>query len=68
MNSTTRVKRLEQIAVAAIAATVLSTNIALSQTTAAQGQTTMASQQAFSKKQLAIAPISAATAIGDMNR
>jgi 4-carboxymuconolactone decarboxylase len=68
MNSTTRVKRLKQIAVAAMAATVLSTNIALSQTAANQGQTTMTSEQALSRKQQAIAPIGAAVAIGDMAR
>jgi alkylhydroperoxidase/carboxymuconolactone decarboxylase family protein YurZ len=66
MNNTTRVKRLKQIAVAAIAATVLSTNIAFSQTAVNQGQTTMTSQQALSQKQQAIAPIGAAVAIGDM--
>jgi 4-carboxymuconolactone decarboxylase len=68
MNSTTRVKRLKQIAVASVAATVLSTNIALSQTAANQGQTTMTSEQALSRKQQDIAPIGAAAAIGDMAR
>jgi 4-carboxymuconolactone decarboxylase len=68
MNSTTRAKRTKQIAVAAIAATVLSTNIAFSQKAADQGQTTMTSQQALSQKQLAIAPIGAAVAVGDMAR
>jgi 4-carboxymuconolactone decarboxylase len=68
MNSTTRAKRTKQIAVAAIAATVLSTNIAFSQKAADQGQTTMTSQQALSQKQLATAPIGAAVAVGDMAR
>jgi 4-carboxymuconolactone decarboxylase len=68
MNSTTHVERLKQVAVAAIAATVLSTNFAFSQTAVNQKQTTMTSQQALSQKQQAIPPIAVGVAIGDMEQ
>jgi alkylhydroperoxidase/carboxymuconolactone decarboxylase family protein YurZ len=68
MNSTTHVERLKQVAVATIAATVLSTNFAFSQAAVNQEQTTMTSQQALSQKQQAIPPISVAVAIGDMEQ
>jgi len=57
---------MKQIAVMVMAATVLATNPAISQTQANQGQTTMGSQQALSQKQQAIAPIAAAVAIGEV--
>ena len=66
MSNTTRANQMKQIAIALMAATVLSTNPAFSQTQANQGQTTMTSQQALSQKQQAIAPIAAATALGEM--
>jgi 4-carboxymuconolactone decarboxylase len=68
MNNTTHVERLKQVAVAAIAATVLSTNFAFSQAALNQGQTTMTSQQALSQKQQAIPPIAVGVAIGDMEQ
>jgi 4-carboxymuconolactone decarboxylase len=68
MNNTTRAKRINQIAVAAIVATVLTTNGAFSQAPVNQRQATMTSVQALSQKQQAIPPISVAVAIGDMEQ
>jgi 4-carboxymuconolactone decarboxylase len=68
MNNTTHVERLKQVAVAAIAATVLSTNFAFSQAAVTQGQTTMTSGQALSRKQQAIPPIAVGVAMGDMEQ
>jgi 4-carboxymuconolactone decarboxylase len=68
MNNTKHVERLKHGAVAAIAATVLSTNFAFSQAATNQGQTTMTSQQTLSQKQQAIPPIAVGVAIGDMEQ
>jgi len=66
MNSTTRASQPKLVAGAVMAAMVLATSTAVSQAAANQEQTTMTSQQELSRKQLSIAPISAAVATGDM--
>jgi 4-carboxymuconolactone decarboxylase len=69
MNSTTRAEPMKQLVLAVTAATVLAASPfhpVHAQARANQEQAAMTSGQALSRKQQAIAPIAAATAVGDM--
>jgi 4-carboxymuconolactone decarboxylase len=66
MNSTTLGKRLNRVAVAGMAVTILCSAPAISQSSTNPGQTAMASRQSLSQQQQSIAPITVAAALGDM--
>ncbi len=69
MNNTTRVEALKSMAVSVAAATmfmVLVLQAAVAQPNSGAGQTAVSTAQSLTLKQQAIAPIAAATAVGDM--
>jgi 4-carboxymuconolactone decarboxylase len=71
MNNTTRVDAMKRIAMIMAAATMVAASVshpAAAQPSAGQAQPAANSAQTLSQKQQAIAPISAATAVGDMPR
>jgi alkylhydroperoxidase/carboxymuconolactone decarboxylase family protein YurZ len=72
MSNTTRVERAKQVALALLvggmAVAALACHPAFAQKSPNREQATMTSDQPLTRKQLAIAPISAATAVGDLPR